>query len=51
MPPLTADAERVVAWLRSVRFCDGLDSEQLAAIAGEISHATVRGGRDAGVGR
>ena len=35
MPPLTADAERVVAWLRTVRFCDGLDSEQLAAIASE----------------
>ena len=35
MPPLTADAERVVAWLRTVRFCEGLDSEQLAAIASE----------------
>ena len=35
MPPLTADAERVVAWLRTVRFCDGLDSEQLAVIASE----------------
>ena len=35
MPPLTADAERVAAWLRTVRFCDGLDSEQLAAIASE----------------
>ena len=35
MPLLTADAERVVAWLRTVRFCDGLDSEQLAAIASE----------------
>jgi NTE family protein len=35
MPVLTADAERVVAWLRTVRFCDGLDSEQLAEIAGE----------------
>ena len=36
MPPLTADAERVVAWLRTVRFCEGLDSDQLAAIANEI---------------
>ena len=35
MPLLTADAEHVVAWLRTVRFCDGLDSEQLAAIASE----------------
>ncbi len=35
MPTLTADAERVVAWLRTVRFCEGLDSEQLAAIASE----------------
>ena len=35
MPALTADAERVVAWLRTVRFCEGLDSEQLAAIASE----------------
>ena len=31
-----ADAERVVAWLSTVRFCEGLDSEQLAAIASEI---------------
>jgi NTE family protein len=36
MPTSTADAERVVAWLKSVRFCDGLNSEQLAAIAGDI---------------
>ena len=36
MPALTADAEREVAWLRTVRFCEGLDSEQLAAIASEI---------------
>ena len=35
MPALTADGERVVAWLRTVRFCEGLDSEQLAAIAGD----------------
>ena len=35
MPLLTADAERVVAWLSTVRFCDGLDSEQLAIIASE----------------
>src|SRR6186713_1509972 len=35
MPPLAADAERVVAWLKTVRFCEGLDSEQLAAIASE----------------
>ena len=35
MPPLTADAERVLACLRTVRFCEGLDSEQLAAIASE----------------
>ena len=36
MPLLTADAERVVAWLSTVRFCQGLDSEQLAAIASEL---------------
>ena len=35
MPALTADGERVVAWLTTVRFCQGLDSEQLAAIASE----------------
>ena len=35
MPLLTADAEHVVALLRTVRFCEGLDSEQLAAIASE----------------
>ena len=35
MPLLIADAEHVVAWLRTVRFCDGLDSEQLAVIASE----------------
>ena len=35
MPPLTADAERVLACLRTIRFCEGLDSEQLAAIASE----------------
>ncbi len=34
MPHLTADAERVIAWLRTARFCDGLDSEQLETIAG-----------------
>ncbi len=36
MPSLTADAERVVAWLRTVRLCDGLDFEQLASISGKI---------------
>src|SRR5688572_3918339 len=36
MPPLTADSERVGAWLSTVRFCKSLDSEQLAAIANEI---------------
>jgi hypothetical protein len=36
MPPLTADAERVVNWLSTVRFCESLDCEQLAAIAGEL---------------
>jgi NTE family protein len=36
MPPLTADTERVVAWLSTVRFCEGLESEQLAAIASDI---------------
>src|SRR6185369_5365574 len=36
MPNLTADSERVVTWLRTVRFCEGLDSDQLAAIADEI---------------
>ena len=35
MPVLTADIERLVAWLRTVRVCDGLDSEQLAVIASE----------------
>jgi NTE family protein len=36
MPLLAADTERVVAWLKTVRFCEGLDAEQLAAIAGDI---------------
>ncbi|MCE9554035.1 MAG: patatin-like phospholipase family protein [Planctomycetes bacterium] len=36
MSLLTADAERVVAWLKTVRFCDGLNSDQLAAVAGDI---------------
>ncbi len=36
MPPLTADAERAVAWLSTVQFCQGLDSHQLAAIASEL---------------
>ena len=36
MSTSTTDAERVVAWLKLVRFCDGLDSEQLATIAGQI---------------
>ena len=36
MPTLTPDAERVVVWLSTVRFCEGLDSDQLAAIACEI---------------
>ena len=36
MPPLTADAERVVAWLKLVRFCNGLEPEQLTIIAGEF---------------
>src|SRR6476619_7395765 len=36
MQPLTADAERVVEWLKSVRICKGLDSEHLAAMAGDI---------------
>jgi NTE family protein len=35
MPLLTADAEQVVAWLRTVRFCHGFDAEQLAVIARE----------------
>jgi NTE family protein len=35
MPLLTADTEQVVAWLKTVRFCDGFDSEQLAVIASE----------------
>jgi NTE family protein len=35
MPALKEDTEREVAWLTTVRFCDGLDSEQIAAIAGE----------------
>ena len=36
MPLLTADAEHVVGWLKTVRFCDGLASEQLAVIASEF---------------
>ena len=36
MPTLTADAERVVNWLSTVRFCESLDCEQLAAIASEL---------------
>ena len=36
MPTSTGDAERVVACLRSVRVCDGLDAGQLAAITSEI---------------
>jgi len=36
MPLLAADTERVVAWLSTVKFCEGLDAEQLAAIAGDI---------------
>jgi NTE family protein len=36
MPILAADFERVVTLLRPVRFCQGLDSDQLAAIANEI---------------
>ncbi len=35
MPTLTADAERMVAWLMTAPFCGGLDSEQLAAVASE----------------
>jgi NTE family protein len=35
MQTATVDDERVLAWLRTVRLCDGLDAEQLAAIAGE----------------
>ena len=35
MPALTAVGERELAWLRTVRFCEGLESEQLAAIASE----------------
>ena len=31
-----ADVERVVDWLQAVRCCDGMDSEQLAAIASQI---------------
>lgn len=36
MPGLPTDTERVVAWLRTVRFCDGLDSDQLQEIASEM---------------
>ena len=36
MPPLTADAERVVAWLSAVRFCEGLNCDELAVLASEI---------------
>lgn len=36
MSLLTSDTERVVGWLRTVRFCEGLDAEQLSAIAGDI---------------
>ena len=33
MPTSHSDVERVAVWLQAVRFCDGLDCEQLAAIA------------------
>jgi predicted acylesterase/phospholipase RssA/CRP-like cAMP-binding protein len=36
VPTLEADAERVVAWLKAVRLCKGLDADQLAAIAKDV---------------
>ncbi|HEY5316317.1 MAG TPA: hypothetical protein VIK18_27555, partial [Pirellulales bacterium] len=30
------DSERVLAWLGSVRFCEGFSAEQLATIAGQM---------------
>lgn len=36
MSTLTVNADRVLAWLRTVRFCEGLDSEQLASISTEL---------------
>lgn len=36
MLPSPADVERTVSWLQSIRFCAGLDAEQIQAIAGRM---------------
>jgi NTE family protein len=36
VPPTSADTERVVAWLQSSRFCQGLDSQQLESLAADV---------------
>jgi NTE family protein len=36
MLPLPADVDRTVVWLQSVRFCAGLEAEQIRAIAGQM---------------
>jgi len=36
MSTLPTDLERAIAWLGSVRFCAGLDAEQIQAIAGRM---------------
>ncbi len=37
MPSSTTDLDRIKGWLASVRFCHGLDAEQIEAIAGDFS--------------
>lgn len=36
MPPTTTELDQKIGLLRAVRFCEGLDAEQLAAIAGQM---------------
>src|SRR5687768_4578942 len=36
MSSLETDLTRVTDWLRGVRFCSGLDAEQINAIAGQV---------------
>jgi len=44
MPSSTAETERVIECLSMVRFCHGLDREQLAAIARDVSVRTFVAG-------
>lgn len=37
MPSSTADLERIKGWLTAIRFCHGMDAEQIDAIAGDFS--------------